>query len=383
VASLLTASLIVRDEVRVLSECLESLQGVVDEVVVVDTGSVDDTVKVARRHGARVEAREWTGSFAEARNASLDLATGEWILYIDADERLAPIDRATVETLLADAPEVAFRVLLAPALGMTPYREYRLWRNDARIRFEGLIHEKVVPSIFAVADSDRRPIGDCELLLTHTGYEGDQTRKHRRNLELLRRQIEVEPDNLFNLHHLARALRGLGQADEAEQVLKHAVELVRAMPYVDTAGVLAYMDLVALRDARGEDVSALLEDGLARYPANWSLVWQQGTILMASGHYDEALPWFDKLIAVNTSTLPDQGPSYDARLFTELAPDARGLCLFRLGRYEESACAYAQAAKSAPGERSYAIKQQLALARARRAGPSPPGQPLVAQEESE
>jgi tetratricopeptide (TPR) repeat protein len=370
VAPLLTASLIVRDEAQVLPDCLESLRGVIDEIVVVDTGSVDETAEIARRHGARVHLSTWTGSFSQARNAGLELARGEWILYIDADERLAPIDRATVEALLEGAEEVAFRLLLQPEAGMTPYREYRLWRNDPRIRFEGVMHEKVVPSIHAVAEADGRPIGKCDLLLRHIGYAGDQTRKHRRNLRLLRRQMEIEPDNLFNLHHLARVLTGLGAPAAAEEAVQLAVELAQAQPFVDSAGVLAYMDLVAKRHARGEDVTVLLQEGLARYPENWSLVWQQGTILMASGDYDEALACFENIAAVDTSALPDEGPSYDERLFTELAHGARGLCLFRLGRYEESAGAYAHAGAHAPADRSYAVKHQLALSRARRAGRS-------------
>ena len=362
---LLSASLIVRDEAEVLSGCLETLQGVVDEIVIVDTGSVDGTVDIARQHGARVESRDWTGSFAEARNAALDLATGEWILYIDADERLAPTDRATVQALLQDAEEVAFRLLLQPQSGMTPYREYRLWRNDPRIRFEGFMHEKVVPSIHAVAEADDRPIGKCDLLLRHIGYDGDQTRKHRRNLDLLRRQMELEPDNLFNLHHLARVLTGIGAPAAAEEALELAVELARAKPFVDSAGVLAFGELVAIRHARGEDVTLLLEEGLASYPENWSLVWQQGTILMASGQYDDALACFGNIAGVDISALPDEGPSYDERLFTELVHEARGLCLFRLGRYEESADAYALAAANAPGDKSYDVKRKLALARAR------------------
>jgi hypothetical protein len=99
--------------------------------------------------------------------------------------------------LLVGAREVAFRLLLRPVIGATPYREYRIWRNDARIRFRGAIHENVVPSIHAVGAMDRRPIGTCDLLLEHVGYEGDQTRKHLRNLPLLQRQVRITPENLF------------------------------------------------------------------------------------------------------------------------------------------------------------------------------------------
>ena len=158
----------------------------------------------------------------------MERARGEWILYIDADERLVGTDRATVESLLVDADVVAFRLLLRPRLNATPYREFRLWRNDPRIRFEGVIHEKVVPAIQRVAETDGRAIGNADLMLQHLGYEGDQTRKHLRNLPLLRRQLEIEPGNLFAWNHLARVLEALGEADEAEHALVRAIETARA-----------------------------------------------------------------------------------------------------------------------------------------------------------
>ena len=361
---LLTASLIVRDEAEVLEACLESIRDVVDEIVIVDTGSIDATREIARRFGASLYEFPWNGSFADARNAALDRSHGDWILYIDADERLHPVGRETVEQLLRHAPEVAFRVLLSPQTGMTPYREYRLWRNDPRIRFEGAMHEKVVSSIHWVSVGDGKPIGDCDLLLRHVGYDGDQTRKHRRNLGLLRRQMESEPDNLFNLHHMARVLAGLGATAAAEEMLWLTVERARTMPS-DGAGALGFTDLVALLAAREEDVADLLEEALAKYPANWCLAWERGRHLLRTEQYDHALACFDEFVAVDVAKLPDQdGPSYDERLFTELAHEARGLCLFRLGRYKEAADAYARAAGQAPEELSYRVKRDLALAKA-------------------
>jgi glycosyltransferase involved in cell wall biosynthesis len=365
---LVAAALIVRDEARHLPDCLTSLRDVVDDIVVVDTGSVDDSPAIAAAHGARVFHRPWDDDFAAARNAALDRCESEWILYIDADERLDPVPRATVEALLAGVPEVAFRLLLRPWTGATPYREYRLWRNDPRIRFEGVIHEKVVPAIHAVADADHRPIGVCDLLLTHVGYEGDQTRKHHRNLPLLRRQVRVEPGNVFNWHHLARVLAGLGRHRQSERVLRHAIEVTRAKSVTDPNGVLAYSDLIAIRHERGEDVTELLAEARGMYPHNCLLLWQEARALTAAGRHDEAIAAFDELLAVDLKRLPDYGPAYDERLFGELSHEGRGLCLFRLGRYSEAAAAYAAAAACAPDDPSYPVKQQLALARARRDG---------------
>ena len=364
--SLITAALIVRDEAAFLPDCLASIAGTVDEIVVVDTGSADDSPAIAAGFGARVYHQPWRDDFAAARNTALGYSTGEWILYIDADERLAPVGRPQLEELLTGADEVAFRLLLQPNSLATPYREYRLWRNDQRIRFVGAMHEKVVPSIHAVADADGRPIGVCDLLLTHVGYEGDQTRKHHRNLPLLRSQLRAEPGNLFNWHHLYRVLAGLGESGEAERVLRLAVGLARSQPGIDPAGVLAYGDLIALQLTRGQDAGPLLDEAQARYPRNWQLVWLQSRAQVAAGRYAAAIGALDRLLAVEVAGLPDEGPSYDRRLFGELAHEGRGLCLFRLGRYREAADAYAAAARCAPADPGYPVKRDLALARCQR-----------------
>jgi tetratricopeptide (TPR) repeat protein len=360
---LIAATLIVKNEGKVLGACLESIRHVVDEIIVVDTGSTDDSVEIARRHGARVYEHLWTGDFAEARNEALERTACEWILYIDADERLDSVDRATVERLLADAPEVAFRILLTPDSGSTPYREYRIWRHDPRIRFEGVIHEKVVPAIQRVAERDGRSIGVADLLLTHVGYEGDQTHKHHRNLPLLRRQLEVEPDNLFNLHHLARVLEGLGEYAEAEQVLARAVDLVQTTRSGDPLGSLAMGDLIRVRHFRGEDVGDLLADAVRRFPDNMLIVFQEARYLVDHGRYEEALMRFERLLAVDLATLPDAGPAYSASIFAELSHEGCGVCLFRLGRFEDAGDAWACAAEAAPDDPSYAAKRRLALAR--------------------
>src|SRR5262245_1489579 len=88
-ASRISAAMIVRDEEAYLDDCLKSIVDEVDEIVIVDTGSRDRTCDIARRYGARLFDLPWTGDFAAARNHALDRASGDWILYIDADERLA------------------------------------------------------------------------------------------------------------------------------------------------------------------------------------------------------------------------------------------------------------------------------------------------------
>lgn len=353
-----------------LGPCLASLQGLVDEIVVVDTGSVDDTVAIATSYGARVVHHPWTDDFAAARNVALEHVTAEWVLYIDADERVIDGDRTALESALTATDAVAFRVWLRPSLDSTPYREYRVWRNDPRIRFEGVIHEQVVSAIHEVADTDGATVELLDLFLQHVGYEGDQTRKHHRNLPLLRVRLEQQPDNLFVHHHLARVLDGLDRADEAEAVLVGALEVARRTghPY----GALVYTDLVVRRRARAEPVTELLAEGRRVHPDNLVLAYLEGDDLIDHERYDEAAACFKRILATDTSRLPPDSPSYEERLFGDLTLERLALALFRAGRYAESAAAYAAAEAADPARPEYAIKRQLAERRAASGGGAQP-----------
>lgn len=361
---LISAAMIVRDEERHLEQCLTSLAGVVDEIVVVDTGSSDASVDIAEGHGARVFHHQWEDDFSRARNVGLEQVRGRWVLYIDADERLGPVNREELVQRLEGAREVAFRILLHPFVRSTPYYEYRLWRNDDRIRFSGVIHEKVVPAIHRVSAAEGRPIGDCHLLaLEHVGYEEDQEAKHRRNLPLLQAQLEQEPRNIFNWHHLGRIWMALGEHERAGEALQRSVDLEKARPAPSVPGGMAWVDLVRLRHQRGDDVTALLAEGRARWPTNWLLVWVDGQVHLDRGRYIEAVSCFRQLLDVDTATLPSAGLAYHDRIFGSYAHASLALCYFRLGRYAEAARAYAAAEKLEPANAAYRVKRLLAESR--------------------
>jgi hypothetical protein len=348
--------MIVRDEEPHLEACLRSIRDVVDEIVIVDTGSTDRTVEIARAFGARVHIHPWNGNFAEPRNIGLELALGAWILYIDADERLRPISRELVRSRLERATEPALRVRLRLFTGATPCWEYRLWRSDPRIRFEGVIHEKVTPSIAAVTAADRLMAGESELFLDHVGYDGDQTHKHMRNLPLLQAQLSADPANPYNWTHLATVLDGLGESEESEAALEQAVGIAREATPI--TGALAFAALIRRRREQGQDFAELLDEALSRYPDTVALAWLKVCAEIEAGRYEHALRWLERFDVDPTMPIEDT-IAYRADLFGAHAPAARGLCLFRLGRYREAAAAYEQAEQFEPGEPAHRVKRLL------------------------
>ena len=362
---LLSAAMIMRDEALTLPDCLSSLQDVADEVVIVDTGSVDGSVELARSFGARVLQLPWRGSFSEPRNLGLEHVRGNWVLYVDADERVRPIARERLVERLQSGREVALRILLRPFAHATPYFEYRLWRNDPRIRFRGVMHERVVDDIKLVGVQDRMAIGDWpELALDHVGYDGDQRAKHGRNLPLLEEQLRREPGNVYNWRHLGQVLGALARDAEAHAALARAVELARLQDPPTGDGSLAWGELVRHRHDRGHDVRQLLAEGRERWPEQWQLVWIEAHVHLDAGRLAPAEQCFRRLLEVDVEELPVRGVAYDERIFGAFSLECLGLTLFRQGRYREAAEAYTRAQKLDPTNLAYEVKRVLAEARA-------------------
>jgi glycosyltransferase involved in cell wall biosynthesis len=353
----LSASMIVRDEARFLAECLNSIRFIVDEIVIVDTGSTDQTKAIARKFNARIYDFPWSDDFSRARNEALNHCAGEWILYIDADERLRHEEREGLKDLLSTSTKVAFTVKFHPITGYTAYREFRLFRNDPRIRFKGVIHETIVPSISAVAAEDKLEIGKSNLVIDHIGYDEDQAHKHMRNLPLLKTEVKRDPKRIYLWWHLGVVLKALGDLEGAEEAWKSAIGVIREKKTVIPADSQPYYELVRLRYEKGEDVKELLAEAEERFPGNYLIIWMKGMVLMHEKCFEDAIPLFKYLTFIDPTDV-DGGPlAYDARIFHVLSYEPLATCYYKIGRFEESEIYYALAEQCDPKNLNHKAKR--------------------------
>lgn len=198
----LSACLIAKNEQKLLGYCLESLVGLAHEIILVDTGSTDQTVAIAKSYGAKVIHTTWENDFSKARNLSLEHATMDWILVIDCDEMLAPSEATKIKILLEENPPYeAFyfhadnwiqNQIVSSAIIL------RLFRNKPTFRFEGKMHEQISPCITALYGSSSLTCVDISL--NHYGYDNDispQGIKSDRNLKLLLAYQEDAKDDYY------------------------------------------------------------------------------------------------------------------------------------------------------------------------------------------
>ncbi|HEX7292521.1 MAG TPA: glycosyltransferase [Conexibacter sp.] len=304
----LSLCMIVKDEEEMLPRCLAAAAPAVDEIVIVDTGSSDRTIEIAREFGATVIEREWTGSFSEARNVSFDAATGDWLMFLDADEVLVEEDAARLRALRGKTwrecfylTEISYTGELGDGTAAT-HTALRVFRARPEYRFSGTLHEQIAETL-PLHIPER--IEATDIRVEHYGYLGavrDAKEKSRRNIELLLRQRDAGASDPFLHFNLGSEYGAVGDARAALEQFERAWELIVNDPQGRTWGfmpALASRLVRALRICgRHEDCIARGAEGLARYPGFTDIVFEQAAATLALGDVDGALGLYRECIAM-------------------------------------------------------------------------------------
>jgi GT2 family glycosyltransferase/tetratricopeptide (TPR) repeat protein len=273
--------LIVKDEEDNLPACLGSAADLVDEVVVVDTGSADRTREVAARFGARVD------SFAAARNQIIEHARGEWIFWLDADDRLDEDNRAKLRQLFSRLPggigAYSMKCLCLPdpvSRTATVVDHIRLFSNYPAIRWQYRVHEQILPAVRKAGGTVRF----ADVVIHHTGYQDPalRGRKLQRDLRLLRLEDEEHPDDPFTLFNLGSVYQELGDPEGALPLLRRSLE--RSHPRDSIVRKLyALMVGCHRRAGRPGEALSLCEEGLGVCPDDTELLFVHAVLLKEKG----------------------------------------------------------------------------------------------------
>lgn len=341
----LSVCMIVRDEADRIKTAIESVVSFADEIVVVDTGSKDKTVEIARELGAKVGHFEWCDDFSAARNASLDLATGDWIMWLDADDFVPPTEWRKLQDLKMLAPNQAFMFKLkSQGTENGVCWQLRMFPRDRSIRFSCPVHEQVTPSIMAL----NIPIKKAPVTIIHTGYSDEKTieKKRKRNLSILERGLAKNPSDAMIRFHLGYTYFSVGNYEQAIANLEKVVidDKFKKNFLGGQSAALTYLGKSYLEVNRVDEAVNTLESALA-YDKDSALArLYLATCYNRLDRPEEAL---DVLSKINTSHLVSMIP-VDPKNFEYSLELEKALALEKIGDFEEAIYACSRALNLCP-----------------------------------
>ncbi len=305
----ISACYIVKNEESTLGRSLESIRSVANEIIVVDTGSTDQTANIAQQYGARIFYYQWSNDFAAARNYALKQAKGDWIIFLDADEYIREDKIANVRPLietLHGKKEIDSVICVMENLagvdgqlfGCNP--TVRIFRNLRSISYLGKIHE----SIFKNGKSTRAVKVNAEgIVIRHTGYSKESIKEklHRNNQAIEAELAQGKARGIAYLY-LCDGYWGLRQYEKAIEYARKALEVKQPektmldhKPYV-----ILLESMVKLGNYSESEIDAIRARAVAHYPDHPDILLQQAYFYLAFGHLQQALDAFLQAVEANS-----------------------------------------------------------------------------------
>lgn len=341
--------MIVRNEERVLGDCLKSAKAFFSEIVIVDTGSSDRTIEIAKEHGAKVFDIAWPESFAGARNESLKHATGDWICWLDADDTLPLVSGYALLKAVIAAPDDLGGLVMPirfvnddPEFG-TSVDHVKVFRNHRNWQFEGRIHEQILQDI----RQDGFILARLNAEVLHTGYdtsEEGQERKRQRDEHLLLLDLQDRPGHPFVLFNLGMTAHYLQKHAEAIDWLKQSV--LASQPSDSHVRKAYAMWAVSAAQLEGSAVGLrIVEDGLAVASDDPELLFRRGVFCSELELYEAAALAYERVLQVGRGM---HFGSMDTGIFGYKTLHNLGGTYVRLGNYGRARESFLNAMRSNP-----------------------------------
>lgn len=343
----ISVCIIAKNEEKHIEECCKRLTPYGFEIVLVDTGSTDNTVELARQYTEHIYHFEWCNDFSAARNFSMQKASHDWILFIDCDEYLESIDLSALTYHMQSRPMAVGRILQRNRFtenGQTSYEHARISRfvNRRYFHFKGIIHEQLVPITAPDGASPTiKYVYNAPVTVLHLGYDGSEEemrKKSMRNIALLEQELETQGADPYTYYQLGQSYRKLRDYENAFYYfdLGLAMDVDPALDYVQTMVESYGYTLLDLK--RNQDALNLL-GVYDEFSGRADFVFLMGLIFMNNGLFDESIHEFQKATTIEEFAVDgvnsykayyNIGVIYECTGHTKEAKDAYCKC----GKYE-------------------------------------------------
>ncbi len=344
----ISACMIVKNEEELLPTCLNSIKNAVDEIIIVDTGSTDNTISIAKRFGAKVFHFPWNDSFSDARNHALRYATGDWILQIDADEELEQADVPTLRQAINNDKYNGILIAIQSIIKDAVHKFYntRVFRRGKAF-YRDIIHEQIV------VDGERLP---TEIRLYHHGYNLDEKKmqmKWQMTTRLLKKQISQNKHDCFAWFNLIRNYRSQDLFQDGVNAGEEALTLITPGTHTKSTGANNDLHLYTMiiyetanchlhvgNYARAKELCHIALSKLAGWgvtPENVDIVFTLASACLKEGNYQEAIDYFNRFLLLrewHIRNLNSISLIVDTLGYDYSAHNGLGCCFVNLGQIQ-------------------------------------------------
>lgn len=291
----ISACVIAKNEEKNIAKCFESYKDIISEIILVDTGSTDRTVEIAKQYGAKVFYYQWNNDFAAAKNFALERAKGQWIIFLDADEYL---DKKSAQLLPGLLKKVDMSKHNAIGCKITnididmndrvidSFMNIRVFKNDKNIRYrsnvhEGLYNKKGGIHVLALYD---------EIIIYHTGYSTSIVKtKAERNLKILLENIKKDGEHPSYYRYLCDCYLSTGDYENCIKYGRLHIESgVKPIGY-ESKVYKNIIDALYLKEAPRTEIELEIKKAIAVFPKHPNFYYVYGFFLHQEKHYEEAL----------------------------------------------------------------------------------------------
>jgi len=305
----ISSCLIVKNESENIARCLESQQNIADEIIVVDTGSTDNTKEIASKFGAKILDYAWDNNFSNAKNYALDHATGDWIIFLDADEYLEINTQKVLKQVFKHVDkDKAIDSVLCKMVNIDGYNGriisvnpiVRILRGKCGIRFSGAVHEQPLKNNNPLMSVN---ITDYNLIIYHTGYSSALIpEKAKRNIEILEKEIANNQITNLTYYYMSSSYFNLKNYEESVRYALLALKdpdmkltIMAHQPYI----FLIKSMLLQKGKYATQEIEKYVDMALKEFPTHPEVWFVRGNLKREQNDYFAAIESYLKAIEYN------------------------------------------------------------------------------------